>query len=219
MFPTHNVAAQRCRFPTHACSWKLLKNMWLLLWAGEQLLGGWAGGATGAHHAGQLGGRGPRSPSPDQSHPGRLFSENKNKIFKTKILRKNQFCGSMTFWYGSGSADLCLLPMDSDPDPGSGFCYFRHGPWRCQQKTNFFSKSKRSHKTVGIQGLLAIFARWSKDPDPFLWITYPDPGGPKKYRIRIFIFVLSTGIDWQYAVLTSFNAFIFVAETQFLFAG
>ncbi len=52
-----------------------------------------------------------------------------------------QCCGSMTS--GSGSADLCLWLMDPDPDtdphPGSGACYFRHWPSRCQQKTNFFT--------------------------------------------------------------------------------
>ncbi len=38
----------------------------------------------------------------------------------------SQCCGTMTFWggSGSGSADPCLLIMD--PDPGSGFCTFRH---------------------------------------------------------------------------------------------
>ncbi len=48
-----------------------------------------------------------------------------------------QCCGSMTFWggSGSGSSDPCLRLMD--PDPGSGSCYFRHWPSRCQQKTNF----------------------------------------------------------------------------------
>ncbi len=46
-----------------------------------------------------------------------------------------QCCRSMTFWSGSGSgsADPCLWLLD--PDPGSGFCYFRHWPSRCQQKT------------------------------------------------------------------------------------
>ncbi len=28
-----------------------------------------------------------------------------------------QSCGSVTFWYGSGSADPCLWLMDPDPDP------------------------------------------------------------------------------------------------------
>jgi hypothetical protein len=48
-----------------------------------------------------------------------------------------QCSGSMTFWCGSGSADPCLLLMDPDPDPGSGSCYFRHWPSRCQQKKIF----------------------------------------------------------------------------------
>ncbi len=43
-----------------------------------------------------------------------------------------QCSGSMTFWGGSGSGS-------SDPwlTNGSGSCYFRHLPSRCQQKTNF----------------------------------------------------------------------------------
>ncbi len=50
-----------------------------------------------------------------------------------------QCSGSMTFWGGSGSSDLCfwLMDPDPDPDPGSGSCYFRHWSSRCQQKTNF----------------------------------------------------------------------------------
>ncbi len=28
-----------------------------------------------------------------------------------------QCCGSIKFWYGSGSADQYLLLMDTDPDP------------------------------------------------------------------------------------------------------
>jgi hypothetical protein len=47
-------------------------------------------------------------------------------------------------WGGSGSADPCLWSMypvsDTDPDPGYGSCYFRHGPSRCQQKTNFLTQ-------------------------------------------------------------------------------
>ncbi len=77
-----------------------------------------------------------------------------------------QCCGSMTFWYRyiSGSADPCIWLMGPDPDPGSGSCYFRHWPLRCQQGTftSFFEdkKSKRSHKTVEIKVLLTIFAWW-----------------------------------------------------------
>jgi hypothetical protein len=53
-------------------------------------------------------------------------------------LPANQCSGSMTFWCGSGSADPCLCLVDLDP--GSGFCYFRHWPSRCRQKTNFLKK-------------------------------------------------------------------------------
>ncbi len=44
------------------------------------------------------------------------------------MLRKNQCCGSMTYWCGSKSG--C----------GSGSFYFHHWPSRCQQKTNFLKK-------------------------------------------------------------------------------
>ncbi len=69
-----------------------------------------------------------------------------------------QCCGSMTFWGGSGS------------------CYFRHWPSRCQQKTNFLTqffllitfwryiyiifqryKVEKGHKIVGIKVFLTIF--------------------------------------------------------------
>ncbi len=39
------------------------------------------------------------------------------KEFITEILFANQCCGSVTFWYGSGSADSRLWLMDPDPDP------------------------------------------------------------------------------------------------------
>ncbi len=45
----------------------------------------------------------------------------------------NQYCGSMTFWCGSGSADPCLWLMDPDPDPA----IFVIDPSRCKQKSNF----------------------------------------------------------------------------------
>ncbi len=66
--------------------------------------------------------------------------------FKTtngiQVLTRNQCCGSMTFWGGSGSgsgaADPCLWLMD--PDPGSGSCHFRHWPSRCKQKANLLTQ-------------------------------------------------------------------------------
>ncbi len=98
----------------------------------------------------------------------------------TAWIRSQQCCRSMTFWCGSGSgsgsADPCFWLMD--PDPGSGSCYFRHWPSRCQQKSNFclnFSayyflkvhlhhfykiKVKKSHKIVGIKVFPTTFAWW-----------------------------------------------------------
>ncbi len=95
-----------------------------------------------------------------------------------------QCCGSMTFWggSGSGSSDPCLwlLDPDADPDPGSGSCYFRHWPSRCQQKTNFliqfflritfysyiyiiFQRLKsKSNKIVRIKVYLTVFKWWSE---------------------------------------------------------
>jgi hypothetical protein len=72
------------------------------------------------------------------SHPDENENEQKN-LLNLCTNFSNQCCGSMTFWGGSGSgtADPCLWLMDPDPDPESGFCYFRHWPSRCQQKTNF----------------------------------------------------------------------------------
>ncbi len=119
---------------------------------------------------------------------------------------------------------------------GSGSCYFRPWPSRLPKKfrknlffpkffclllfedtfTSFFrdKKSKKSQKTVGIKVFLTIFAWWKKDPDPYLLLTDPDPGGPKTYgsygyvtltgivsalpktfRIRIHSFVWRT-MDW-----------------------
>ncbi len=72
-----------------------------------------------------------------------VLLSNLSRHFLTKykdMSTSNQCSGSMTFWCGSGSgsADPCLWLMD--PDPGSGSCYFRHWPSRCQQKTNFLTQ-------------------------------------------------------------------------------
>ncbi len=90
-------------------------------------------------------------------------------------------CGSMTFWFGSGSADPCLWLMDLDqnPDPNSvrdpaifvidlqdaskklnlkkcfpAYSFFKG------TVTSFYKekKSKRSNKTVGTKSFLPTFA-------------------------------------------------------------
>ncbi len=96
-------------------------------------------------------------------------------------------------WFRPGS-----MPLTNGS--GSGSCYLRHWPSRCQQKANFFKtvfclllfevtytsffkdkKFERSLKTAGRKVFLTIFACWSKDPDPdpYLWLMDPYPGGPK----------------------------------------
>jgi hypothetical protein len=40
----------------------------------------------------------------------------KAPFFLALTLCCNQCCGSVTFWYGSGSVDPCLRSMDTDPD-------------------------------------------------------------------------------------------------------
>ncbi len=102
----------------------------------------------------------------------------------------------MTFWCGSGSADPCLWLMDPDPDPAIFVIDLQDPNKKANLKkvfllllfeytfTSFFKdkKSKWSHKTVGIKVFLTIFAWWWKepDPDPYLWLMVPDPGGPKQ---------------------------------------
>ncbi len=67
-------------------------------------------------------------------------------------------------------------------------------------------KSQRSHKTVGIAGFLTIFAWWYKDPEPYLWLTDPDPdpGGQKTngtVRIQIRNSVCQTGLWYRTSLL------------------
>ncbi len=90
-----------------------------------------------------------------------------------------------------------LWPMNPDPD----HAIFVFDLQDANKKLFFFStffclllfegtftslfldkKSWRSHKTVWIKVFLTIFA-WSKDLDPYLWLTNPDPdpGCPKTY--------------------------------------
>ncbi len=106
----------------------------------------------------------------------------------------NQCCGSMKFWCGSGS------------------CYFRQWPSRRKKKffqvfclllfegtfpSSFKNKTSwRSHKTIGINVFLTLFAWWYKDPDPdpYLWLMDPDSDGrPKSLWIRI----RNTGVNWS----------------------
>ncbi len=83
----------------------------------------------------------------------------------------NQCCGSITFWYGSGSGDPRLWLMDPDPaifvvdlqDANKKLIFFlsKFSPfWRSIYIIFKDKQSKRSHKTVGIKVLLTIFVWW-----------------------------------------------------------
>ncbi len=72
---------------------------------------------------------------------------------------------------------------------GSGFKAFKNmAKHFCSQLfegtfTSFFKDQKlqRSRKRVEINVFLTNFAWWWKDPDPYLLLTDPDPGGSKTY--------------------------------------
>ncbi len=104
----------------------------------------------------------------------------------------------MTFWCGSGSGDPCLWLMDSDPDPAIFVTNLQDANKKLTEKkvSDYYflkvpfiyiifqsKKTKRSHKTVGIDVFIFIFCLmiegWYKDPDQYLWLMDPDPGGPQ----------------------------------------
>ncbi len=89
---------------------------------------------------------------------------------------------------------------------GSRSCFFRHGPSRCQQKTNFWhyffcillfegtftslfkdKKSKRSHKCHNSRNqsfsyYFCLMIEWSGSRSIPLWLMDPGPGGLKTSR-------------------------------------
>ncbi len=107
-------------------------------------------------------------------------------------LYHSQCCGSVMFWYGSGSV---ALTNGSESGSGSGSCYFHPLPSRRAKKYFFLLiifwryiyiifLRKRSLKTAGIK-VLSLFCLMIEgsgsepltktDPDP-------DPGGPKTFQ-------------------------------------
>jgi hypothetical protein len=118
-------------------------------------------------------------------------------------ITHDQWCGSITFWFRSGSADPCLWWL-MDPDPAIFVIDLQDDNKTLIKKKKFFcllgtfwryiciifqrqKKSKRSHKTVGNNVFLTIFAWWWKHPIRIrihtLRLIDPDPdsGGPKTY--------------------------------------
>jgi hypothetical protein len=99
--------------------------------------------------------------------------------FRDEILKRK--CSVADPWcFGTDpDADLRIHASDLQDTNTRFFCLFLLE----DTFTSFFKdkKSKRSHKSIGIKVLRTSFAWWWKDPEPYLWITDPDTGGPKTY--------------------------------------
>ncbi len=103
---------------------------------------------------------------------------------ESTLLCYIQCSESVTFWYGSGSADPYFWL--TDPDPSVKFktstkffaYYFLKVHLRHSSKIKVIKMSQNSEN----QGFSHYFAWWWKDPDPdsYLWLT--DQCGPKVSR-------------------------------------
>ncbi len=103
----------------------------------------------------------------------------------TKEIIRRQCCGSVTFWYGSGSANPYHWLPDLDPDTAfsSGadkmptkkcfllefFAYFFLNV-HLKQFSQIVKEKSRNSKNHSFLSFLA-----------FWWMTDPDPRGPKTY--------------------------------------
>ncbi len=108
---------------------------------------------------------------------GTHFPKRVSNFFIADLFKFYSVSVSVTFWCGSGS----------------GSCSFRLWPSRRQQikKKKYFllitfwryiyitlrNKMSQNSRNKGF----SLFVWWWKDLDPFLWLTDPDPGGPKTY--------------------------------------
>ncbi len=127
-----------------------------------------------------------------------ILSPARFRISKKKLSYQcsmKQSCGSITFILVRIRI-RGLVPVPLTPDPGISFSDLQDDNAKNIYFTFFFlitfysniytlfqkdRKTRRSHKTEGIKVFLAISAWLEKDPDPYLVITDPDPGGPKIY--------------------------------------
>ncbi len=83
------------------------------------------------------------------------------------------------------------------PSNGSGSCYFRHLPSRCQQKT-YFSFSAYFFFRVDLQKEVTkqsesrfclLYFAWVIEGSRSISLTDPDPGGPKTYGSATLLFI------------------------------
>jgi hypothetical protein len=113
----------------------------------------------------------------------------------------SQCWGSVTFWCGSGSSDLYQVPLTYGYGSGSD---------------SFLPCFKDANKKN-----FSPFFFFFPNPDPYLWLMDPDPGGPKTcwsgsgsesptlllvfyyslYSIR-YVFIVSFCLLWTTAVRT-----------------
>jgi hypothetical protein len=106
-------------------------------------------------------------------------------------LTSNQCCGSVTCWYGSGSGFADPYIWLTDPDPAIFASDLSDTEKKCVLSflasyflmyCAFISKTKsriKSHKTRESRFFLLFLL--DKDPDPYPWLTDPDPVDPITY--------------------------------------
>ncbi len=112
-----------------------------------------------------------------------------HRLFFTLI----QCCGSMKFWYGSGSAALYLWLMDPDPDPAifvsdlqdiNKKLFFLlitlfEGTFTLFFKDKKIIQKLQNSRNQCVSYYFCLMIEW--DPEPYLWLMDTEPGGPKTY--------------------------------------
>ncbi len=94
-----------------------------------------------------------------------------------------QIC-DILIWIRSGAAPLTNVSDLQDANKNNSFSFFSSVLLKVHlhhsSQTKVIKKSRNTERNV----FLTIYARWWKDPDPYLWLT--DPGDPKTYGTRTY---------------------------------
>jgi hypothetical protein len=69
----------------------------------------------------------------------RIRIRNTESLGSIRIFSGHQWCGSVTFWYGSITADPCLCCKDLDSDPAIFVSYLQDGSWKLLFFRSFFA--------------------------------------------------------------------------------
>jgi hypothetical protein len=100
---------------------------------------------------------------------------------------RNQCCGSVTFWYGSGSADTtCLWQMDPDPAPDPAIFFITNVPFLKVHLHHFLKlkvkKKSENSRNQGFSYYFCVTTEGSGTGSGSVHLTEdPDPGSPKSY--------------------------------------